>query len=400
MPQKGHPVERTPRVILYTGKGGVGKTSAAAASALRCADLGLRTIVVSTDPAHSLSDSLDVEVGPEPISLAPRFWAQEIDVLHQMDKYWSRVQEYLSTVLSWRGVNDIVAEETAIIPGMDELAGLLQIVYLAESGEYDVVIVDCAPTAETLRFLSFPEAAKWYLDKIFPMQRTAMKVARPMLRTFTDIPLPDDQLFDIMKDLIGDLTRMHDLLANPDVSSVRLVLNPDKMVIKEAQRTLTYVTLYGFTTDAVICNRVIPDEVTDPYFTVWKRAQAANLELVRDAFAPLPVFKVPMFSQELVGIDMLRRMAAVAFGDVNPAAVLHREQVYKLDKVNGAYQMRLSLPLASRDAIDLTRKRDELVVRVGSHKRNLILPSSLARLPVAGARYDDGSLVITFKETA
>lgn len=393
-------MERNQRVILYTGKGGVGKTSAAAASALRCADLGLRTIVVSTDPAHSLSDSLDVEVGPEPVSLAPRFWAQEIDLLHQMDKYWKNVQKYLSTVLSWRGVDDIVAEETAIIPGMDELAGLLQIVYLAESGEYDVVIVDCAPTAETLRFLSFPEAAKWYLDKIFPLQRTAMKVARPVLRGFTDLPLPDDQLFEVIKDLIGDLSRMHDLLANPDVSSVRLVLNPDKMVIKEAQRTLTYVTLYGFTTDAVICNRVIPDEVTDPYFTAWKQAQAANMDLVRDAFAPLPVFKVPMFSQELVGIDMLRRMADVAFGDTNPADVLHRERVYQLDRVNGSYQMRLALPLASRDAIDLTRKRDELVVRVGSHKRNLILPSSLARLPVTGARYDDGALVITFKETA
>ncbi|MHB0876785.1 MAG: ArsA family ATPase [Anaerolineae bacterium] len=391
-------MNNTPRVILYTGKGGVGKTSAAAASALRCADLGQRTIVVSTDPAHSLSDSLDVEVGPEPISLAPQFWAQEIDVLHQMDKYWQNVQRYLSTVLSWRGVDDIVAEETAIIPGMDELAGLLQIVYLAESGDYDVIIVDCAPTAETLRFLSFPEAAKWYLDKIFPMQRTAMKVARPVLRTLTDIPLPDDQLFDIMKGMIGDLTRMHDLLANPDVSSVRLVLNPDKMVIKEAQRTLTYVTLYGFTTDAVICNRVIPDEVTDPYFRAWKQAQAANLELIGEAFSPLPVFKVPMFSQELVGIDMLRRMAAVAFGDVNPAEVLHRGHVYELDKVNGQYHMRLSLPLASRDAIDLTRKRDELIVRVGSHKRNLVLPSSLARLPVAGARYEDGALVITFKE--
>lgn len=389
----------TPRVILYTGKGGVGKTSTAAATGLRCADLGKRTIVVSTDPAHSLSDSLDVEVGPEPISLAPGFWAQEVDVLHQMDKYWKNVQKYLSTVLSWRGVNDIVAEETAIIPGMDELAGLLQIVYLAESGEFDVIIVDCAPTAETLRFLSFPEAAKWYLDKIFPMQRTAMKVARPVLRSFTDIPLPDDQLFEIVKGLVGDLTRMHDLLANPDVSSVRLVLNPDKMVIKEAQRTLTYVTLYGFVTDAVVCNRVIPEEVSDPYFTGWKQAQAANLELVRAAFSPLPLFMVPMFPQEVVGIDMLRRLAQVAYGDADPAQVLHHGQVYHLEKEEGGqYRMHVSLPLTSREEIDLTRKRDEIMLRVGGHQRNLLLPTSLARLQVASARYEQGALVITFQE--
>lgn len=384
------------RVILYTGKGGVGKTSVAAATGLRCADLGQRTIVVSTDPAHSLSDSLDLEVGPEPISLAPSFWAQEIDVLHQMDKYWSNVQKYLSTVLAWRGMDEIVAEETAIIPGMDELASLLQIVYLVESGAYDLIIVDCAPTAETLRFLSFPEAAKWYLDKIFPMQRTAMKVARPLLRSFTDIPLPDDQLFEIVKGLIGDLTRMHDLLANPEVATVRLVLNPDKMVIKEAQRTLTYVTLYGFATDAIICNRIIPDAVNDPYFDTWKQTQADNMELVRQAFAPLPLLTVPMFSQEVVGLEMLRRLAEVAFKDINPAQVLHREQVYRLSRENGVYRLHLALPLAERGAIDLTRKRDELIVRVGSHKRNLLLPNLLARLQVEGARYEGGSLVVTF----
>ena len=384
------------RVILYTGKGGVGKTSVAAATGLRCADLGQRTIVVSTDPAHSLSDSLDLEVGPEPISLAPSFWAQEIDVLHQMDKYWGNVQKYLSSVLAWRGMDEIVAEETAIIPGMDELASLLQIIHLVDSGAYDTIIVDCAPTAETLRFLSFPEAAKWYLDKIFPMQRTAMRVVRPLLRSLTDIPLPDDQLFDIVKSLIGDLTRMHDLLANPEVATVRLVLNPDKMVIKEAQRTFTYVTLYGFTTDAVICNRIIPDEVSDPYFAAWKQAQAENMELVRQAFAPLPLFTVPMFSQEVVGLEMLRRLAEVAFGGTDPAQVLHHEQVYRLSRENGVYRLRLALPLAERGAMELTRKRDELIVRVGSHKRNLVLPSSLARLQVESAKYEEGSLVVTF----
>jgi arsenite-transporting ATPase len=385
-----------PRIILYTGKGGVGKTSAAAATALHCAGMGQRTIVVSTDPAHSLSDSLDLEVGPEPIALAPNIWAQEIDVLHQMDKYWGNVQQYLSSVLTWQGMDSIIAEETAIIPGMDELASLLQVVHLAECGDYDTVIVDCAPTAETLRFLSFPEAIKWYLDKIFPVQRQVMKVARPFLRNLVSIPLPDDKIFEVAQGLTRDLARMHDLMADPEVTTVRLVLNPDKMVIKEAQRTLTYVSLYGFVVDAVICNRVIPDEVTDPYFVTWKQAQGANMELIHEAFSGLPLFTIPMFSEELVGVDMLRRMADLCWGAVDPSQVLHHGQLYSVSKDSGHYRLSLSLPLTSRDAIDLTRKRDELIVRIGNFRHNLLLPSMLARMPIEGAKYENGALVVSF----
>ena len=384
------------RVILYTGKGGVGKTSVAAATALRCADRGLRTIVASTDPAHSLSDSIDQEIGPEPKQLQPNFWVQEIDVLHQMQKHWREVQEYLATLLSWRGIDDLIAEEVAIIPGMDELASLLQIVYLQGSGEFDIVIVDMAPTAETLRFLAFPEAANWYLQRIFPLQRQALRLARPLLRGVTDMPLPDDRIFEAVRELVQDLDRMHTLLSDPDVSSVRVVLNLEKMVIREAQRTLTYVSLYGFPVDGVVCNRVIPPEVTDPYFDDWKRAQAANMELVRQAFAPLPIFSVPMFTQEVVGLEMLRRAAQAAFGEQDPSRVLHRGRLYEVRKAEGVYQMLLRLPLTSREDIDLVRKRDELIVRVGNHKHNLLLPDTLARLPVAGAKYEGDDLVITF----
>ncbi len=388
------------RVILYTGKGGVGKTSIAAATGLRCADRGLRTIVVSTDPAHSLSDSIDQEVGPEPKQLQPNFWVQEIDVLHQMQKHWREVQEYLATLLSWRGIDDLIAEEVAIIPGMDELASLLQIVYLQGSGDFDVVIVDMAPTAETLRFLAFPEAANWYLQRIFPLQRQAMRLARPLLRGITDMPLPDDRIFEAVHRLVEDLDRMHDLLSNPDVSSVRVVLNLEKMVIREAQRTLTYVSLYGFPVDGVICNRVMPEAVTDPYFDEWKRAQTENMQLVRDAFAPIPLFSVPMFPREVVGFDMLRQAAGAAFGDQDPSQVLYRGRLYEVRKVEGVYQMRLSLPLASKEDIDLVRKRDELIVRVGSHKHNLLLPDTLARLAVAGAKYEGDELVISFEAEA
>lgn len=384
------------RVILYTGKGGVGKTSAAAATGLRCAEFGLRTIVVSTDPAHSLSDSLDIEVGPEPVTLAPNFWAQEVDVLYQMQKHWRNVQEYLASVLSWRGMDDIIAEEVAIIPGMDELASLLQITYLQESGDYDVVIVDMAPTAETLRFLAFPEAASWYLERIFPIQRQAIRVARPLLKSVTNIPMPEDHIFDAIGDLMKDLMRMQKFLSDPDISSVRLVLNPDKMVIKEAQRTLTYVTLYGFPIDAVICNRVIPDEVSDPYFSAWKQSQGENLEFIRQAFSPIPLFTVPMFSREVVGIDMLRKVAEAAFGDADPSQVFYEGRLYEVSKSNGQYRLSLALPLAAREDIDLTRKREELIVRVGSHKHNILLPDSLARLPVTGAKYEGDFLVISF----
>jgi arsenite-transporting ATPase len=219
-----------------------------------------------------------------------------------------------------------------------------------------------------------------------------------LLRNVTNMPLPDDKLFDIVKGLVGDLSRMHDLLSDPEQATVRLVLNPDKMVIKEAQRTLTYVTLYGFITDAVICNRIIPPEVCDPYFDAWKRAQGENLQIVEEAFSPLPIYRVPMFPQELVGMDMLRRMAVYAFGDADPAAVLHRDKVYQLTKEDGLYRLSLNLPLAARDDIDLIRRRDELVVVVGSRKRSLLLPSVLAHLQVKGAKYEGKSLVVTFKD--
>jgi len=218
------------------------------------------------------------------------------------------------------------------------------------------------------------------------------------LRNVTNMPLPEDRVFEAVSELMQDLSRMHAILSDPQVSSVRLVFNPDKMVIKEAQRTLTYVTLYGFPIDAVICNRMIPDEVNDPYFDDWKRSQAENLELVQQAFSPIPLFKVPMFSQEVVGIDMLRRTAAAAFGDLDPAQVFHVGQLYDVSKSEGLYRLSLSLPLASREDIDLTRKREELVVKVGGHKHNVLLPDTLARLPVQSAKYEGDSLVVTFGE--
>ncbi len=390
------------RIILYTGKGGVGKTSVAAATAVRCADLGYRTIVISTDAAHSLADSFDLPLGPEPTLVAPNLWGQELDVLYQMDKHWGNVQKYFATVLAWRGLDDIIAEELVVLPGMEELASLLQIVHLHDGQpghrDYDVIIVDCAPTGATLQLLSFPEVARWYLEKIFPLERKAVQLSRPLLRAVTDLPIPDDELFDTISDLVMQLTRMHNLLSDPQKSSIRLVLNPEKMVIKEAQRTFAYLNLYGFLTDAVVSNRLIPARVQDSYFDSWKESHEKYSQMIEEAFSPLPILKAPLFDQEVVGLDMLRRMAESIYGDSDPAEVYFVGQTHSVEKKDGRYILSLLLPFVEKENLQLTRSGDELIVHIGNRKRNLILPRVLVSLDVQSARFDEDTLVITFGE--
>ena len=302
------------RILLYTGKGGVGKTSISAATAVRCAELGYRTAVISTDPAHSLGDSFDRRIGSQLVELGPNLWGQEIDLLSQMDQYWGTVLNYLNALFAWQGMDSLVAEETAVLPGMEELACLLQITALADSGSYDVIIIDAAPTGSTLQLLSFPDMARWYLEKIFPFQRKTIQIARPVVRRMTDMPIPDDDIFESIEELVVQLEHMSQLLSDGNISSMRVVLNPEKMVVKEAQRAYTYLNLYGYSVDAVVCNRVFPSDLEDHYFDVWKQAQAANIELVNECFHPLPIFKIPLFDQEVTGIPMLQRMADTVFG--------------------------------------------------------------------------------------
>lgn len=384
------------RILLYTGKGGVGKTSVAAATALRCADLGYRTMVISTDAAHSLADSFDMYISPEPTEMAHNLWAQEIDVLHQMDRYWGTVQKWLTSVLSWRGVHDVIAEEVSVFPGMEELAGLLQIVSLHNSGDYDAIVVDCAPTGETLRFLSMPEVARWYLTRIFPLERQAARVAGPILRSMADLPVPEDQVFEAIRNLLTQLTEMQELLTDADLTSIRLVLNPEKMVIKEAQRTFTYLNLYDFHCDLVVSNRIIPDSVEDDYFDAWKASQERWGQLVTDSFSPLPIVEVPLFDQEVVGTTMLRRMAETLYADWDPTDVFYQGKVQSLEKRNGEYQIELLLPFVEKQAIDLTRSGAELVISIGNFRRNLMLPRAVVDLDVREAKLDDQRLTVTF----
>ncbi|MGQ9683388.1 MAG: ArsA family ATPase [Anaerolineae bacterium] len=381
---------------MYTGKGGVGKTSVAAATALCCAEQGLRTIVLSTDAAHSLADSLDLPLGPEPTPVADRLWGQEIDVLHQMDKHWHTVQQYLAGVLTWQGIDGLVAEETSVLPGMDELAALLQIVKLYDDRQYDLIVVDCAPTGETLRLLSLPEAARWYLERIFPLQRTLAALAGPLLRGMADIPVPDRAVFEAIEHLIKELGRMHALLTDPEVTSVRLVMNPERMVIKEAQRTYTYLNLYGYATDLVVCNRVWPEAAGEGYFAAWREIQGRHGRLIDEAFAPLPIRRVPLFEQEVVGLAMLRRMAQATYEDQDPAAVFYRGPRQEIVPKGDGYHLRLPLPFAERGDVQLTRIGDELVVRIGNHKRNIILPRTLQALDVGKATFEGSYLVLEF----
>lgn len=384
------------RIILYTGKGGVGKTSVAAATALRCAELGYRTIVLSTDAAHSLADSFDLPIGKEPVALAPKLWGQEIDVLYQMDKYWGTVQEYFRSILQWRGVDELIADEVSVLPGMEELAALLQIVHLAETHKYDVIIVDCAPTGETLKLLSLPEVARWYLTHIFPMERMAMRIASPLMRNITDIPMPDDQVFATIKELIQQLDRMHKLLSDTKTSSVRIVLNPEKMVIKESQRTFTYINLYGFACDLVVSNRVLPDSVTDEYFAALKEAQARYGQMITESFTPVPIFQVPFLDQEVVGVEMLHRVANILYGEQDPSRVFYPGSPQEIVKNGKGYLLKLSLPFASKSDVHITRAGDELAISVGNFRRNTILPRALAALQVEKAKMDQGKLVVSF----
>src|SRR3954470_19877610 len=299
-----------PRTILYTGKGGVGKTSVAAATARRCAAAGLRTVVLSTDPTHSLSDSLEAELGSEPVPVADNLFGQEVQAQEEMERHWDAVQDWLGELLADRGVDRISAEELTVPPGMDELFSLLQIKRHHDADEFDCIVVDCAPTGETLRLLSFPDVATWWLEKVFPWERRLVSAARPLARGLLDIPMPSDAVFDDVERLVRNLVAMNDILRDRSATSIRLVMNPDRMVIKEAMRTFTYLNLYGYLTDAVVVNRVFPPEVADGYFAGWRANQQEQMELVRSAFSPVPILTAPYFEQEVVGGEMLDRLAA------------------------------------------------------------------------------------------
>lgn len=387
----------TPRTILYTGKGGVGKTSVAAATALAIARSGLRTIVMSTDPAHSLSDSLETGLGPQPMPVTDNLWAQEVQAEAEMERHWQAVQRWLGGLLSDRGVDRILAEELTVPPGMDEIFSLLQLKRHHESGEFDVIIVDCAPTGETLRLLSFPEVARWWLEKVFPWEKRLLTAARPFAKTVLDLPLPGNDVLTEVQDLVRNLIDMSEILRDRSRSSIRLVMNPERMVIKEAQRTFTYLNLYGYLTDAVVVNRVFPADVEGGYFSAWREVQREHVELVEQAFAPVPVLRAPFFEQEVVGPEMLERLGEAVFGSRAPEHVLYHEQSLALRMDGDSAELRLRVPFAEKGDVKLKKIGLELVIRVGERKRNIVLPSALASFRPRDARLEAGELRVRFE---
>jgi arsenite-transporting ATPase len=383
-------------VILFTGKGGVGKTSVAAATAVRCAKAGYKTVVMSTDPAHSLGDSLDMELGTETTKVADNLWAHEVSSLHEMERTWTKLHEYAAEVFAAQGLDEVVADEVANPPGMDEVASLMWIKHYAQRAEHDVLIVDCAPTGETLQLLTFPDAAKWWLDKIYPWQRRAMRVARPVLQPLIKMPLPGDDVYASLKDLLVDLGGMRKLLTDPETTSVRIVINLEKMVVKEAKRAYTYLSLFGYVTDAVIVNRILPGELHDELFQKWQQIHKKYQAEVEHSFAGIPIFNVPLFDREVVGAKMLSLMAKATYGDQDPAQRFATGNTQRIDKDGSDYVLTIKVPFVDRSAVDLSRHNGELYVTVGNYRREISLPRVLARRDATGASINDGELQVRF----
>ncbi|MFD0692620.1 ArsA family ATPase [Paenibacillus sp. GCM10027628] len=389
------------RIIIYTGKGGVGKTSIAAATGVQLASQGYRTLVLSTDAAHSLSDSFQISLGSDPVQISERLWGQEVDSLRETEKHWGAVQSWLSGIMSWAKLNDITTEETLVFPGMEELFSLMQIKRHSESGAYDVIIVDCAPTGETLRLLSYPNLLKWWMEKIFPYERRLIKMVRPITKVVTGgLTLPDDKVMDSIESFVSELEELQTLIADHAITTVRVVINPEKMVISEARRAFTYLNLFGFNTDAIVVNRVLPEEAGTGYWSAWRDIHAKYEEEIRTCFSPLPIFRIPMMELEVHGLPMLERIGKAAFTDCDAAAVLYRGRIQEIRKEGDHYMLDLELPFLQKDQLQLSERGDELTIQAGPYKHKVLLPRTLQGRPIAGARFTGQKLSIRFGERA
>ena len=384
------------RIILYTGKGGVGKTSIAAATALRCAEIGHSTLILSTDSAHSLADSFDQEIGDEVTPIVENLSGEEINVNHEIKKNWEPIQTFLGQFLRHQGFEDVIADELAVLPGMEEVFSLLELKNHYLNNHFEVIIVDCAPTGDTIRLLSVPDIANWYIEKIFNIHRTIFKAARPVAKYFVDMPLPTDDVFHCTEGLYRNLIGMKEILSDREISSLRMVVNPEKMVIKEAQRAYTFINLFGFSADAVIVNRILPEEIQDPYYVKWKELQGTYLKEVEDSFQPLPIFTSRLWDQEVVGLNCLSQMAREIYGDQDPATLFFQEKPIEIVGSEGGYSLLVRLPFATRELLDMWVKGDELVIKFKNYKRNIFLPRMLSRLKLKGAKLEDKVLNVRF----
>jgi arsenite-transporting ATPase len=387
------------RTILYTGKGGVGKTSVAAATALKASLAGKKVLVMSTDPAHSLADVFDTEIGQEPKEITPGLWAQEMDHTSMIEENWSEIQGYMTTLFEWQGTDTLAAEELAMLPGMDELFGLLMVRRHNQEGRYDALILDAAPTGETLKLLSLPDHMNWYVEKVFPIQRRAAKLVRPFASRAKSLPpLPEDSVFAAGQRFYEAIASVEEILTDRESASVRLVLNAEKMVIAEARRAYTYLNLYAYGVDALVVNRLLPKSVSDPYFARWHDAQARHMRTIKESFDPIPILTARLFDREMFGLEALGALAEDVFEEAEPLEVLFRGATHDIVKNGGGYDVVFHLPLAQKRNVDLSKKGAELLVKVGNYRRSILLPDALARLPAAGASFEGGALKVRLKD--
>lgn len=392
------------RLILMTGKGGVGKTSVAAATGLRCAELGYKTLVLSTDPAHSLADSFDMELSHDPRLVRPNLWGAELDALMELEGNWGAVKRYITQVLQARGLEGVQAEELAILPGMDEIFGLVRMKRHYDEGEFDVLIIDSAPTGTALRLLSLPEVSGWYMRRFYkPLQQVSVALrplVEPLFRPIAGFSLPDKEVMDAPYEFYEQIEALEKVLTDNSKTTVRLVTNPEKMVIKESLRAHAYLSLYNVSTDLVVANRIIPESVNDPFFERWKENQKQYRQEIYDNFLPLPVKEVPLYSEEMCGLAALERLKETLYADEDPAQVYYKETTVRVVQDKNEYRLELYLPGMSKDKIQLSKTGDELNITIGNHRRNLVLPQALAALQPAGAKMEDDYLRIRFAGAA
>jgi arsenite-transporting ATPase len=385
------------RILLYTGKGGVGKTSIAAASALLCAARGQRTLVLSTDIAHSLADAFDVPLGPEPVQITENLWGQEPDVYFNIARYWGTIQDYVAELFSWHGLDEVMAEEMTVLPGMDELGNLLWIADHVESGKFDTIVVDAAPTGETLRLLSLPEASRWWVERVAPIGRRMSRLGGPLIQKMIGVPVPKEEVFQAAERLLRRLDDLRRLLIDPDRTSVRMVLALDKLSVAETRRSFTYFHLFGYPSDLVVANRVLPPDAGG-FFEQLREAQQRYLPMVEQEFGPVPVRVVPQFNHEMVGVEQLRELGASLFPDgQDPAQVLYRGKPYEIRREGNGYVVLVELPFASKEDVSLTRQGDELILHVGGLRRTLLLPRALMDARAKGASMVDHTLRVEFE---
>ena len=391
------------RIIFFAGKGGVGKTSVAAATGIKSAQMGRKTVVMSLDVAHSLADIFDLDRGlldqnkGQPVAVGDNLWIQELDIQEEIQRYWGEIYMYISGLLNRTGLDEVLAEELAVFPGMEEVSLLLYINQYIRDNEYDVILLDCAPTGESLRFISIPTTLDWYMKKVFKWERKLAKYVRPVAKRMTDIPLPEDKYFQAIQDLFEKLKGVDEVLVDPEITSVRLVTNPEKVVLKETQRAFMYFCLYKMNIDAIIMNRILPETLTDSYFSNWLKNQQHNFTEATEFFNPVPILPVNLFAGEIIGYDHLRELADQIYAGRNPLEHFYREEPYRLIKEDGNYRLSMKLPFVSKKDVELNKLYEELVIRIGGFKRHILLPRQVSSMNSVSAKMDGEYLNVIFK---